>query len=237
VDSPAVPTGTIDPGTEDAWWGHIGSNDDCRGCHGFVTANAPGAGPIIPDVGLLSSYDIVAGADTSITIYGNAFTNEIMGNLVTSNVELTAADGSTTTLTPDTISESSMDVTIPGTLATGNYTLRAVKASSRSNASVIAVIPGVTITDTGCSKKKGVLTINGSGFGTKPEGTDADINVEVNGQTVDITSWSDTQIRASVSSCSKGSTITVNALYGSATSGDNSGGGKPDKPCKGKKCQ
>jgi hypothetical protein len=237
VDSPAVPTGTIDPGTEDPWWGHIGSNDDCRGCHGFVTANAPGAGPIIPDVGLLSSYDIVAGADTSITIYGNAFTNEIMGNLVTSNVELTAADGSTTTLTPDTISESSMDVTIPGTLATGNYTLRAVKASSRSNASVIAVIPGVTITDTGCSKKKGVLTINGSGFGTKPEGTDADINVEVNGQTVDITSWSDTQIRASVSSCSKGSTITVNALYGSATSGDNSGGGKPDKPCKGKKCQ
>jgi hypothetical protein len=237
VDSPAVPTGTIDPGTEDPWWGHIGSNNDCNGCHGFSAANAPGAGPIIPDVGLLSSYDIVAGTGTSITIYGNAFTNEIMGNLVTSNVELTTADGSTTVLTPDSISESSMEVTIPGTLATGNYTLRAVKGSSRSNASVIAVIPGVTITDTSCSKKKGVLTINGSGFDTKPEGTDADINVEVNGKVVDLISWSDTQIKASISSCSKSSTIIVNALYGSATSGDNNGGGKPDKPCKGKKCQ
>jgi hypothetical protein len=237
VDSPAVPTGTIDPGAEDPWWGHIGNNSDCHGCHGFSAANAPGAGPIIPDVGLLSSYDIVAGTGTSITIYGNAFTNEIMGNLVTSNVELTTADGSTTVLTPDSISESSMEVTIPGTLATGNYTLRAVKGSSRSNASVIAVIPGVTITDTSCSKKKGVLTINGSGFDTKPEGTDADINVEVNGKVVDLISWSDTQIKASISSCSKSSTIIVNALYGSATSGDNNGGGKPDKPCKGKKCQ
>jgi hypothetical protein len=238
IDSPAVPTGTIDPGTEDPWWGHIGSNDDCRGCHGFVnTSNAPGAGPIIPDVGLLSAYDIVAGTDTSITIYGNAFTNEIMGYVVNASVTLTAADGSGVTLTPDAISESSMDVTIPGTLATGNYTLRAVKGSSRSNASVIAVIPGVTITDTSCSKKKGVLTINGSGFGTKPEGTDADINVEVNGKVVDLISWSDTQIKASASNCRKNSTTTVNALYGSDTSGGSNGGGKPDKPCKGKKCQ
>jgi exopolysaccharide biosynthesis protein len=181
----------------------------------------------------------VTGADTSITIFGNAFTNEIMGNVVTASVELTAADGSTTVLTPEAISESSMDVTIPGTLATGNYALRAVKGPSSSNAAVISVIPGVTITDVNCNKKKGVLIVTGSGFGEKPEGTDADINIEVNGKVVDAISWSDTQIKVSVSSCPKRATITVNALYGSATNADtgSGSGGKPDKPCKGKKCQ
>jgi hypothetical protein len=35
VDSPAAGNvGTIDPGAEDPWWGHIGSNNDCNGCHG-----------------------------------------------------------------------------------------------------------------------------------------------------------------------------------------------------------
>ncbi len=234
-DSPAMPTGTIDPGTEDPWWGHIGNNNDCHGCHGFVgTSTAPGTGPIFPGVGLLSSYNIIAGADTGITVTGSAFTNEIMGNPLTSSVTLTAADGSEVTLTPDAISQSSMDITIPGTLATGNYILRAVKGPKSSNATAISIIPGVTITDSNCSKRKGVLTVNGSGFGKKPEGTDADINVEVNGQTVDIISWSDTRIKASVSSCRNKAAITVNTLYGSATSGE---GGKPPKPpCKRKGC-
>jgi hypothetical protein len=230
----------INPNGEYPYWGHIGSNDDCRGCHGFSAATAPGTGPIIPDVGLLSAYDIVAGTDTSITIYGTALTNTVEAGgqqyILDSDVVLTAADGSEVTLTPDTISESSMDVTIPGTLATGNYTLRAVKGSKQSNATVIAVIPDVTITAVDCSKKKGVLTITGSGFGVKPEGTDADLNVEVNGQTVELISWSDVQIKASSASCRKNSTTTVNALYGSATSGDSNGGGKPPKPCKGKGC-
>ena len=77
--------------------------------------------------------------------------------------------------------------------------------------------------------------MSGSGFGEKPAGTDDYISVQVNGQSVDIISWSDTQITASVSKCSNNADITVDAVMGSATSGS-SGGGKPDKPCKGKKC-
>jgi hypothetical protein len=228
IDSPAAGNvGDIIPGAEDAYWGHIGNNDDCMGCHGFTTASAPGAGPVIPNVGLLSTYSIVAGADTSITINGSAFTNEIMGNLVTSSVTLTAADDSETTLTPDTISVNTMNVTIPGTLAPGNYVLRAVKGTNRSNATGLAIVPDVTITDVDC-------TVNGSGFGKKPEGTDADISIKVNGRTVDIISWTDTRINASVARCSNKDTIVVNALYGSDTS--SSSGGKPPKPCKGKGC-
>jgi hypothetical protein len=237
VDSPAAGNvGTIEPGVEDAYWGHIGNNSDCTGCHGFVTASmAPGTGPVIPDVGLLSAYSITAGTDTSITVSGSAFTNGIMGNLVTSSIELTAADGSKVTLTPDSISVNTINVTIPGTMAPGNYAIRAVKGSNSSNATGLAIIPDVAITDVNCDKKKGVLTITGSGFGTKPEGTDADISVEVNGRTVEIISWTDTQIKASVTSCPKGATVTVNALYGSDSNSGGSGG-KPPKPCKGKGC-
>ncbi len=79
------------------------------------------------------------------------------------------------------------------------------------------------------------LTNGGNNGGRKPEGIDDYINVEVNGEQVEIISWSDTQIKASVSRCSGKATVTVTALDGSATNSDSSGG-KPDKPCRGKKC-
>lgn len=234
VDSPAAGNaGSIVPGSEDAYWGHIGNNDDCIGCHGFTAASAPATGPVIPDVGLLSAYSITAGKDTNITITGSSFTNEIMGNLINSNIELTAVDGAKVILTPDSVSVNMINVTIPGTMAPGNYALRAVKGSNSSNATGITIVPDVTITDVNCIKKKGLLIVSGSGFGTKPEGTDADISVEVNGVNMDLISWTDTVIKASVSRCSSKATVTVNALFGSATSS----GGKPPKPCRGKKCQ
>jgi hypothetical protein len=135
-------------------------------------------------------------------------------------------------LTPDAISEDSMTVTIPGTIPTGNYDLRALKGNTESNPVIISVKPAVIITNVDCNRKKGFLTVTGSGFGKKVEGTDDYINVEVKGIPASVISWADTQIKASVSRCSSGATVTVNALYGSATSS----GGKPPKPCKGKGC-
>jgi hypothetical protein len=226
----------IDPGSELPYFGHIGHNDDCWGCHGFASASAaPGSGPVVPYISSSDISVITAGTDTVVTLSGSAFTNVISGFDLTSNVKLTADDGTSIELTPDAISEDTLIVTIPGTMAAGNYNVRAVKGPSESNPTVISIKPDVTITDENCNRKRGVLTINGSGFGTKPEGTDADINVEVNGVPVEVISWSDTRIKVSVSSCVKNATITVNALYGSASNSD-SGGGKPPKPCKGKKC-
>jgi hypothetical protein len=233
--------GNILPNFENPYWGHIGNNDDCWGCHGFSAASAPGTGGIIPHVELLSQYSVTAGVDTTLTLTGVALTNTVQtpeGPLaLDSQVVLTAKDGTATILATTAISESSMDVVVPASLAAGNYKLRAVKGSVDSNAVGLAVIPGVTITGADCDKKRGIITITGSGFGTKPEGTDADISVEVNGVVYDsssLTSWSDTQIRVSVGSCSKNPTVTVNALFGSATL--EGGNNKPPKPCKGKKC-
>ena len=70
------------------------------------------------------------------------------------------------------------------------------------------------ITDVSCNE--GVLTVTGSGFGdAPPEGAEEYINVEVDGVPVEIITWTDTEVQASVSSCS--GTVTINALYGSDT--------------------
>jgi hypothetical protein len=93
------------------------------------------------------------------------------------------------------------------------------------------VVPDVTITDVNCEKKKGILTITGSGFTEKPGGTDGDLNVQINGAVVgmeDLISWSDSQIKVSVDRCSNRDSVTVNAVFGSASNG---------KPCKAKKCK
>ena len=229
--------GTIDVGGELKGAGHIGNNDDCWGCHGFLQADAaPGSGELVPTISSSDVLVTIAGTDTVVNLTGSAFTNTYLGMFDwTSVVRLTASDGSTTILTPDSISESSITVTIPGTVAAGNYDVAALKGSTASNTVVLSVKPEVVITDSSCNRKKGVLTVSGSGFGEKPAGTDDYISVQVNGQSVDIISWSDTRITASVSKCSNNADITVDAVMGSATSGS-SGGGKPDKPCKGKKC-
>ena len=86
--------------------------------------------------------------------------------------------------------------------------------------------PDVTITNVQCKKRRGLLVIKGTGFGDKIEGTDEYINVQVNGEMVDIISWRDNRIKASVSSCPTVMNVTVNALNGSAVSGD----GTPPKP-------
>jgi hypothetical protein len=152
------------------------------------------------------------------------------GSELTSNVVLMDADGSAITLTPDTISENSMSVTIPGTISVGNHEVRVVKITEESNPVVMTVVPDVVITEDSCQKKKRILTVTGSGFGDKPAGTNDYINVAINGNTVDeadLMAWSDTQIRVSVNSCPKNAAITVNATFGSASNGDSGGPGDP----------
>jgi hypothetical protein len=227
--------GNIIPNFENTYWGHVGNADDCWGCHGYGAASGSSTGPIIPNIYLLSAYSVPEGSDFTLTITGSALMNTVYGAgepvVMNSVAVLTADDGTETTLATLTISETSMDVTVPGTLAPGSYVLRAVKDISDSNAVGFVVVPAVTITDLNCEKKKGILTITGSGFTEKPGGTDSDLNVQINGVVVGITDlifWSDSQIKVSVDRCSRRDAVTVNALFGSASDG---------KRCKGKKCR
>jgi hypothetical protein len=213
-------SGDIVVGGELPGYGHIGADNpgagsDCWGCHGFSAASAPGSGPLTPNISSSDVMVITAGKDTAVTLTGLAFTNLVGTFQWTSEVALTAADGSSVTLTPDSITQESLTVTIPGTTAPGNYTLQAVKGEyASSNPVVVSVKPEVVITGVDCSKCLGTITITGSGFSEKPAGTDEYISVTEGGRALDVISWTDTQIKASGTRCR--GTVTVDALFGSA---------------------
>jgi hypothetical protein len=210
--------GVITPGIEQPGYGHIGNPDDCWGCHGFSAAADPiQFGSIIPFINSISQSVFTAGSISSITLTGSAFTNTYGNSQLISAVKLSGENDFTTDLIPDIISENMISVTIPDTLDTGNYILRAVKNDKISNPIPISVIPEVVINSVICSESEGTLSVSGNGFGDEtPEGTDGELNVKLGGIPVDITSWENTIIQGTVTLCS-GAT-TVNALYGTATS-------------------
>jgi hypothetical protein len=159
---------------------------------------------------------MTAGTDTPVTLTGSAFTNQTTSNQWLSDVALTAADGSSLILTPDSITENSLTVTIPGAAVPGNYALQAVKDEyTLSNPVSLSIKPAVVIDDVDCSKCMGTMTITGSGFSENVDGTDEYISVEEDGRPVNIISWTDTEILLSGARCR--GTVTINALFGSAT--------------------
>ena len=213
-------SGDIVVGGELAGYGHVGrdagpGDSDCWGCHGFSASSAPGSGPVTPYISSSDTLVITAGTDTAVNLTGTAFTNLIGTYQWISDVALTAADDSSVILTPDSITQGELTVTIPGTTTPGNYTLQAVKdENTASNPVALSIKPEVMIADVSCEED--LLTITGSGFGdAPPEGAEEYINVGVDGVPVEIISWTETEVKTSVSDCS--GTVTVNALYGSDT--------------------
>jgi len=201
-------------GAEDPWYGHVGADDpsgasDCWGCHGFTTASAPASGPIVPMLTGSSAYTITAGEETTLTLSGVAFTNEIGDFTWLSEVKIDDQ-----MLMPTIVDQGELSVTIPA-LDPGIYDLRVVKGDVESNPIAINCVPGVAIDSVDCTGD--VLTITGSGFGEEPPaGAEEFLNVKLGATTAEILSWSDTVI--TVSGC--GDEVTVNALYGSASLGE-----------------
>jgi hypothetical protein len=140
-----------------------------------------------------------------------------------SDAKLTAGDGSSVTLTPETVDVGSLVVTIPGDTAPGNYELRAVKADVASNPAVVSITPKVAITETIGGK---TVTITGSGFAGYAAGSGTSVigTLALRGgksattTTVEgtIVSWSDTKIEADFGS-KRPNQVTVNSVFGSDT--------------------
>jgi hypothetical protein len=80
----------------------------------------------------LLTVKLLGGTESTVTLTGSAFTNISESVELTSNVIVTSDDGSSIELIPDALNESTLTVTIPGTLATGNYKLKAVKLVTSS---------------------------------------------------------------------------------------------------------
>jgi hypothetical protein len=92
--------------------------------------------------------------------------------------------------------------------------VRAVKNDTASNPVVISVTPPAVISSIDCNEQSGSVTITGSGFSERPEGTESYINVTENGTPLNIILWTDSEIQASGAIC--GGVITVNTLYNSS---------------------
>jgi hypothetical protein len=202
------------PAGEDPWYGHIGDNIDCNGCHQTWTSSAElPITPIIPNISGLSQSTVTAGVETSVIVTGSVFINDMYSSIVS----LTAPDGTETILTPTEISGTSMVVTIPADLGRGNYALRAVKANQVSNCVNLSVMPAVVITSSTC--KDGIVTITGSGFGLYVDALGSETGVTLTAPAGDCTiiSWTDTEIVADFGTCISGSAVAVSSVYGAAS--------------------
>jgi hypothetical protein len=218
-------------GGENAGYGHVGrdagpTDSDCWGCHGFAQAAlAPLSGPLVPTIHDARPAVAKAGTDTLVVLTGSAFTNSAGRVPFESKALLTAADGSSVTLTPAALAESFLTVTIPGSTAPGNYDLQALKTNSAgapvtSNPVVISVVPEVVITRV---TSDGTVTIEGKGFGGHAEGLGTSVTGTMAAgpdeapATVEarIISWSDTVIKADFGATPKD--VTVNSVFGAST--------------------
>lgn len=210
--------GTIVVGGEDPYYGHVGNDDDCFGCHGFaVTASiAPFSGPVIPYVASADRSVMSAGSGADVTLTGVAFTNLHEGDEFISNASWTMPDGTVISLDPASVSQSQMVVSVPSSNA-GNYTLRATKDTMVSNPTVVTVKPLVKIGSVNCSG--GTVSVTGSGFSGYVPATDSGTGITsvIGGaaETGSVVSWTDNQIVADFSDC--GDSVEVSSVFGSAT--------------------
>ncbi len=229
-DNPENP-GIIRPGEENPYYGHIGNNADCQGCHGFQTvaaAAAPGSGALVPYIYDFDKHSVPAGQATPVTLRGAAFTNDVTGGpaaiTVASELKLQAPDGTVHSLVPSSVTESNMVVTIPATLAPGNYAMQAIKGPKVSNRTVLAVLPALGI-DSATGNADGSVTLTGSGFSGYVGADNSGTNLTVSTMTTnkkgktssetsscEVISWADTVIKANCPiSCGL---FTVNNVFG-----------------------
>ncbi len=187
--------------------GHVNNNTDCEGCHaGYVPAGNAGFGAFVPFVDSVSPAVIIPGTATTLTITGSSF----VSGYDATYTSVVTVDG--VTYTPTSVTDTEILVDIPA-LTAGEHLLQIVKNGDMlSKLSTLTVAPNLKITS--AKVNKGVITITGLNFGTKPA-TNAQYYVSVtdaSGNQIisqSITSWSNTQIKAKNSAAKKNLIVTV----------------------------
>lgn len=218
-------------------YGHIGTDWDCNGCHAFWDAGAASLeGAIIPDMTGITPNKLAAGSPTVVTITGS--------NFLSGAGTFTAAvlvDG--TQLTPDSVSDSQIVVTVPS-LTAGIHSIRVVKNGDTQPkfASPGMLVVAAEADITSAVLAKGMITITGTGFGAKPDPAFTDLGVFIDhtagkGKTkvtttlkADIISWTETEIVAQAD-VGAGELLTLKSLNGEDAEkiAGGTGRGKPKK--------
>jgi PKD repeat protein len=218
-------------------WGHIGTAEDCRGCHTAELTSynlPPQTGQIVPYISSLRvSHDATSGRPFVLILYGMNF-NVWLANPffdpTNMNLEVIISSGLSgpelLTLPIDTLSDDHITVTVPDTLAAGTYGVRVRKSGKLSNAIPLVVAPlvminSVTFTDLG---DHGSFTIRGGDFGSLPLDVQTGLGVTIDGLMNCIPeTWGSTEITCNVSfggppPFGPGSLIEVKTIFGEAAS-------------------
>jgi hypothetical protein len=216
--NPAETTGT-------AGYGHVGTDQDCWGCHGFFARTfdvPPDAGPTVP---LIQSVEtdgaLRTGRATLIRVHGVSLVNTVKN-----------ADGSSTTYSPlvaltqsnangdiDTIrvipsgevTETTLLAQIPADLEAGNWDLRIAKDPSGakqtlSNKFSLAILPRVEIAS--ATAQGTDVTVSGQGFGNSA------VSVAVDGAACgSVASWTNSEVKATCANAAAGATVSVTGVY------------------------
>lgn len=236
------PGSPISPGQELPGYGHIGSQDDCWGCHGFTRpVQALGLSPqsvaatdislgnlpqtaVVPSISAVNTPSVPAGRPSPILLTGSAFTNEVRNpatglydRTLESKAVLTDKAGDRTTLDPAHISPDTLQADLPSSLPKGIYRLTAVKNRQSSNPVMLAVTPAVKIFS--AHRTDRTVVIRGGGFGGYLKAADSGLSVKgrlSSGGTAlaRIVDWSPTRIVAEFSSSVD--SVEVAGVFGSS---------------------
>ena len=166
----STPQTILQPGAEDPYFGHIGSNDDCWGCHGNNGVSMLSTGPIavatVPALSAMSVSSIKAGVQVNLTLTGNGFVNSsnLTGQTYDSDVQLTDANGVKTVLEPITVNPDFIEVTLPADLAPGNYRVNVKKGGMLSNPQILTVTEPVNLRAGYCYGRYSLAILQGTGL-------------------------------------------------------------------------
>lgn len=205
------------PGGEPAGLGHVGNNWDCQGCHiSWFGKGAEEVNPaaIIPGI-RGNSYTLPADKEALLILNGTGFTNTDKNGVIYNPTVLIKSDTISLTLTPSSVTNSEIQVTVPALLQ-GNYSIYVSKGTGttevQSNVAKLIVSQPIFIKTAIASKT--TITITGS-FGSAPP-ADFNSGMGVFAGTTEgkVVSWANNKIVATVPGIKVGSQVTVKTLRG-----------------------
>jgi hypothetical protein len=221
-------------------WGHVGTAQDCSGCHSatFTTAAALTPGPTVPYITKVDfEHAPQTGVATIIRITGSEVVNvgagpdggeKTYGSIVVLSRSDDAGNIDMSTvrvLESGYMTQTEIYARIPADMASGSWDLRLVKEPLTaqmlmSNKHVVPVHKTVAISAVQATGN--TLTVTGTGFGPMPKGflptvkkpaKSGDLGVTVDGVACVVTSWSETQVVADCESIASGDVVNLSGVY------------------------
>lgn len=173
----------IIPGQEDRYNGHIGNQDNCWGCHGnngewqvdLLSTSLMAVGATTPQLNAMNAAIWPEGTGFDLTLVGSGFINiGTKMNMSTGaleqytfnpTVKFTDQDGNSTVLEPTTTTATEVVVSVPATLASGNYDVAIRKQPNKtSNPLAASILPNVNVSAAVCFESYNIVVLRGTNF-------------------------------------------------------------------------